>query len=121
MPPELRGPPPAIRGGSQTHNLSRDEQGTAWQHPVVVFADGEDASQPADSAALAELPPSAKLVYKVLEYEAPLTQGEVRERTRLSKRTTRHAISLLTDADLLEERVYIPDARKRIYEPRVVD
>jgi hypothetical protein len=88
---------------------------------VVVFADGDDASPPTDSDDLADLPPSAKLVYKVLEYDAPLTQSELRERTRLSKRTTRHGVSLLKDADLVEERVYIPDARKRIYEPRVVD
>ena len=88
---------------------------------MVAFADSEDASQPTGSVDIAELPPSAKLVYKVLEYDSPLTQGQLRERTRLSKRTTRHGISLLKEAGLLEERVYIPDARKRIYEPRVVD
>ncbi|MFB6270530.1 MAG: ArsR family transcriptional regulator [Halobacterium sp.] len=87
---------------------------------MVVFADGNEEPH-ADSDELAELPPSAKLVYKVLEYDAPLTQSQLRERTRLSKRTTRHGVSLLKDAGLVEERVYIPDARKRIYEPRVVD
>nr|WP_208288835.1 helix-turn-helix domain-containing protein [Halobacterium sp. R2-5] len=68
-----------------------------------------------------DLPPSAKLVFKVLEYDSPLTQAELRDRTRLSKRTTRHGLALLKDANLVEERVYIPDARKRIYEPRVID
>ncbi|WP_336037725.1 MarR family transcriptional regulator [Halobacterium yunchengense] len=89
---------------------------------MVVFAtSSSEASSPADSDDLTALPPSAKLVYKVLEYHAPLTQSEIRDRTRLSKRTTRHGVSLLKDADLVEERVYVPDARKRIYEPRVVD
>ncbi|GAA0283197.1 MarR family transcriptional regulator [Halobacterium noricense] len=87
---------------------------------MVVFADGNDAPTP-DRDSLADLPPSAKLVFKVLEYDSPLTQAELRDRTRLSKRTTRHGLSLLKEADLVEERVYIPDARKRIYEPRVVD
>jgi len=87
---------------------------------VVVFADGNDAPTP-DSDALTDLPPSAKLVFKVLEYDSPLTQAQLRDRTRLSKRTTRHGLSLLKDAGVIEERVYIPDARKRIYEPRVVD
>ncbi|CQH59227.1 NP_1176A family transcription regulator [Halobacterium hubeiense] len=87
---------------------------------MVVFADGNDAPTP-ERDALTDLPPSAKLVFKVLEYDSPLTQAELRERTRLSKRTTRHGLSLLKDAGLIEERVYIPDARKRIYEPRVVD
>lgn len=87
---------------------------------MVVFADGNDEPTP-DRDALTDLPPSAKLVFKVLEYDSPLTQAELRDRTRLSKRTTRHGLSLLKDAELIEERVYIPDARKRIYEPRVVD
>ncbi len=88
---------------------------------MVVFADGNDASPTPDSDALNDLPPSAKLVFKVLEYDSPLTQAELRDRTRLSKRTTRHGLALLKEANLVEERVYIPDARKRIYEPRVID
>ncbi|MFB6134908.1 MAG: MarR family transcriptional regulator [Halanaeroarchaeum sp.] len=80
----------------------------------MVFAESSD--DPVDS--LDDLPPSAKLVYKVLEYDAPLTQRELRERTRLSKRTTRHAVSLLTEASVVEEEVYLPDARMRQYRPR---
>ena len=81
---------------------------------MIVFADSSRES-PVDS--LIDLPPSAKLVYKVLEHDAPLTQGILCERTRLSKRTTRHALSLLTEASLVEEMVYPPDARKRQYRP----
>ena len=59
-------------------------------------------------------------MFKVLELDAPLTQQEIAERTRLSPRTTRHAIALLREADLVAERIYVPDARKRIYEPEAV-
>jgi DNA-binding transcriptional ArsR family regulator len=81
---------------------------------VIVFAESR-AESPADK--LSALPPSAKLVFKVLEYDAPLTQSELRERTRLSKRTTRHALSILTDANVVDEEVYLPDARMRQYRP----
>lgn len=63
-----------------------------------------------------DAPPSAKLVVKVLEYaDEPLTQGEISDRTRLSPRTVRSSIKRLKRQDVLEERVYIPDARKQIY------
>mgnify|MGYP000044191411 CR=1 FL=1 len=86
---------------------------------MIVFAEGSartESERPSQET-LVELPPSAKLVYKVLEIESPLLQSDVRDRTRLSKRTTRHAISILKEADLIEEQVYIPDARKRSYRP----
>ncbi len=69
---------------------------------------------------LLDLPPSAKLVFKILEIEAGLTQQEIAERTRLSTRTTRHALAMLKDDELVEEEVYIPDARKRVYTPKPV-
>ncbi|MFW6003582.1 MAG: ArsR family transcriptional regulator [Halanaeroarchaeum sp.] len=83
---------------------------------MIVFAEATVES-PTDS--LADLPPSAKLVYKVLEYDAPLTQSQLRDRTRLTKRTTRHALSILTDAEVVTAEVYLPDARMRQYRPAV--
>lgn len=65
----------------------------------------------------ADAPPSAKLVVKVLEYsDDPLTQGEISDRTRLSPRTVRSSIKRLKEQDVIEERVYVPDARKQIYD-----
>lgn len=64
---------------------------------------------------LIELPPSAKLVYKVLEYNGTLTQGEIRERSRLPQRTTRYALTQLYDADLIVERTDTRDARRTLY------
>jgi DNA-binding MarR family transcriptional regulator len=62
-----------------------------------------------------ELPPSAKLVFKVLEYNGGLTQKRIVEKSRLSQRTVRDALDRLLEADLVEKEVYIPDARQSLY------
>lgn len=64
---------------------------------------------------LRELPPSAKLVAKVLEYNETLTQSELAEETLLPPRTVRYALTRLDDAGLVESRFSFTDARKRIY------
>jgi DNA-binding MarR family transcriptional regulator len=64
---------------------------------------------------LGELPPSAKLVYKVLEYDGTLTQGELAKETLLPARTVRYALNRLEEADLVASRFSFTDARKRIY------
>lgn len=64
---------------------------------------------------LTELPPSAKLVYKTLEYEGPLTQGQLAETSLLPARTVRYALSTLQDEAVIDEELYIQDARKRLY------
>ncbi|TQQ79908.1 transcriptional regulator [Halonotius terrestris] len=64
---------------------------------------------------LQEMPPSAKLVYKTLEYEGPLTQGDLATESLLPSRTVRYALTTLTDEGLIEERLHIQDARKRLY------
>lgn len=65
--------------------------------------------------ALAELPPSAKLVVKVLEYNDELSQSQLVEETRLPSRTVRHALSRLQDGGFVDERISFTDARKRLY------
>jgi len=64
---------------------------------------------------LRDLPPSAKLVYKVLEYDDALTQGQLTEETLLPARTVRYALTRLEEADLVAARFSFTDARKRIY------
>ena len=64
---------------------------------------------------LQDLPPSAKLVAKTLEYEGELTQGELVDQTRLPPRTVRHAVSDLETHDLIETTISFSDARKRQY------
>lgn len=65
--------------------------------------------------ALRELPPSAKLVAKVLEYRGTLTQSELAEETLLPARTVRYALTRLDEADVVDSRFSFTDARKRMY------
>jgi DNA-binding Lrp family transcriptional regulator len=67
------------------------------------------------SETVSELPPSAKLVYKILEYEGGLTQSQLATETMLPPRTVRDALSRLEDAGIVEEHIFIPDARKSTY------
>jgi len=64
---------------------------------------------------ISELPPSAKLVFKVLEYNGGLTQKGIVEKSRLSQRTVRDALDRLVAADVVEKDIYIPDARQNLY------
>jgi len=64
---------------------------------------------------LRELPPSAKLVAKVLETDAPLSQGELAEESRLPDRTVRYALNRLEDEGLVTSRYSFNDARKQVY------
>jgi DNA-binding MarR family transcriptional regulator len=62
-----------------------------------------------------DLPPSAKLVLKVLEYNGGLTQKQIVENSRLSQRTVRDALDRLQEHEIVEKDIYIPDARQNIY------
>jgi len=62
-----------------------------------------------------EMPPSAKLVAKVLDYNDTLTQSQLAEETLLPPRTVRYAITRLEDADVVDSRFSFTDARKRLY------
>lgn len=70
---------------------------------------------PETESTIEQLPPSAKLVYKTLEYEGPLTQKGLVERSRLPTRTVRDAVRTLEDHGYIEERLYEGDARQRLY------
>ncbi|MFU8867374.1 MarR family transcriptional regulator [Natronococcus sp.] len=70
-----------------------------------------DAVEPVVS----ELPPSSKLVYKVLEYEGPMTQEEIAAESRLCPRTVRYALGTLTEHDVVDSRVSLADARQSKY------
>jgi len=64
---------------------------------------------------LRELPPSAKLVAKVLEGASPLSQGQLAEESLLPDRTVRYALNRLEEAGLVESRYSFRDARKQVY------
>ena len=63
-----------------------------------------------------DLPPSAKLVYLILQETGPCTQAEVIDRTTLSGRTVRYAVDRLVNADVVTKRPYLGDARQSLYE-----
>jgi DNA-binding MarR family transcriptional regulator len=65
--------------------------------------------------AVAELPPSAKLVAKTLEYNDALTQSELADETLLPPRTVRYALNRLEEVGVVDSRFSFADARKRIY------
>lgn len=79
----------------------------------------ECVNDPEDEAsgwdAVRELPPSAKLVAKALEYNDQLTQSQLAEETLLPARTVRYALSRLEEVDAVDSRFSFTDARKRVY------
>ncbi|QSG14194.1 Transcriptional regulator containing HTH domain,ArsR family [Halapricum desulfuricans] len=77
--------------------------------PEVSFTDSTVRDR------LKELPPSAKLVAKVLEDSPPLSQGELAEASLLPDRTVRYALNRLDEADLVGSRYSFRDARKQVY------
>ena len=69
-----------------------------------------------DGESLDDLPPSAKLVFKVLEYNGPLTQKGIVEESMLSARTVRYALERLETIGIVDEDVYFADARQNLYQ-----
>ena len=64
---------------------------------------------------IGHLPPSAKLVYKVLENGSQLTQKDLIRETSLPSRTVRYALNRLKEEQFLIERHYFIDARQSLY------
>ncbi|WP_394346055.1 hypothetical protein [Halorussus pelagicus] len=50
-----------------------------------------------------------------------MTQSQIRDQALLPARTTRDALSKLEDQGLVVEQLYVPDARKRLYDRRSVE
>ncbi|WP_096390822.1 MarR family transcriptional regulator [Halopenitus persicus] len=84
--------------------------------PEAVHADNADTDDIADRwDPVRDLPPSAKLVAKVLDYNDTLTQSQLAEETLLPPRTVRYALSRLEEEDVVDSRFSFADARKRLY------
>ncbi len=62
-----------------------------------------------------DLPPSAKLVLKVLEYHEKLTARQITEETMLSARTVRHALSILMAEGLVKKHLSLRDSRRGLF------
>lgn len=57
------------------------------------------------SPELQQMPPSAKLVFKVLEWNGELTQPQIVEESMLPQRTIRYVLTKLESEDLVEKRL----------------
>jgi DNA-binding MarR family transcriptional regulator len=80
-----------------------------------VAAAEESLSEEEYRDRLRDLPPSAKLVAKVLETDSPLSQGQLAEESLLPDRTVRYALNRLEDVGLIGSRYSFRDARKQVY------
>ena len=70
---------------------------------------------------LLSMPPSSKLLLKILEYEGAMTQKELASKTLLPDRTVRLALSHLLEKGYVKKKVSIRDARQKIYEISKID
>jgi len=68
---------------------------------------------------VSDLPPSAKLIVKVLEYNGTLTQSEIADKSRLSPRTVRHGLKELDQAGVVDSEISLADARQQLYSLKV--
>ena len=68
-----------------------------------------------NSNQIKELPPSAKVIYKILSYEEALTQKEIINETYLPSRTVRHALNILLKKKLISKSINLSDIRQAIY------
>ncbi|MDZ7688833.1 MAG: helix-turn-helix domain-containing protein [Halobacteriales archaeon] len=62
-----------------------------------------------------DLPPSAKLVAKVIEHEGAMDASEISESARLHPSTTRDALKRLAEKGVVDVRVDSEDGRRLVY------
>ncbi|WP_058997819.1 helix-turn-helix domain-containing protein [Haloarcula sp. CBA1127] len=68
-----------------------------------------------EHAELSDLPPSALLVYRVLEESQPLTKQEICAESYLCASTAGNALSELIDVGVVDYNYSTADARRRVY------
>lgn len=78
------------------------------------------SAEPAEEtlACVAECSPSAKLLYKVLEYGGPRSQSELVDAAGLSRDAVRAGAEALADCGAVETCQDPGDARRKVYELR---
>lgn len=62
-----------------------------------------------------DAPPSAKFIYKLLDYEGSMTQKEIISESNLPPRTVRHALNYLLESEIIEKHLTLRDTRQSIY------
>lgn len=97
------------------HTTSYMSSGGVTHDDLVGSTDESLFTHPGFRTRLQDLPPSAKLIAKVLDVNEPLDQAQLAEETLLPDRTIRYALNQLEEADLVTAQVNLQDARKHIY------
>ena len=92
---------------------------------IRMKSDSTAISALANKVKLAEellaMPPSSKLLLKILEYEGSMTQKELASKTLLPDRTVRLAMKHLMEKGYVKRKVSMQDARQKIYEITKLD
>ncbi len=112
-----------ILDGTSRHNVKKTVECSKFMPPAMIIRVRQEStaiSALAKKAHLAgdllSMPPSSKLLLKILEYEGALTQKGLAAKTMLPDRTVRQALAHLVQGGYVNRRVSIRDARQRIYE-----
>ncbi len=68
---------------------------------------------------LLNMPPSAKLILKILEYEGSMSQKDLATKTLLPERTIRLSLGHLVNRGYVKKKTLLRDARHRTYELKI--
>jgi hypothetical protein len=104
--------------GPRVSSFGRDTEsrmGIAAAKPLIPVANICFLMNETGDQKLEDLPPSAKLVFTVIDHEEPLTQKQIAEKSRLSERTTRYALGRLKGVNAINEEMNFMDARQMLY------
>ena len=117
-----------VLDGIDRFKINNKIEATKFTPPARIIrmkTDSTTISALAKKVKLAEelfaMPPSSKLLLKILEYEGSMTQKELAVKTLLPDRTVRLALRHLMEKGYIKRKVSIRDARQKIYEISKLD
>jgi len=117
-----------VLDGIDRVKINNKLEATKFAPPARIIrmkSDSTAVSALANKVKLAEellsMPPSSKLLLKILEYEGSMTQKELASKTLLPDRTVRLAMKHLMDKGYVKRKVSMQDARQKIYEITKLD
>jgi len=117
-----------VLDGIDRFKINNKLEATKFAPPARIIrmkSDSTAISALANKVKLAEellsMPPSSKLLLKILEYEGSMTQKELASKTLLPDRTVRLAMKHLMDKGYVKRKVSMQDARQKIYEITKLD
>ena len=117
-----------VLDGLDRYKVKKTVEATKFVSPANIIRLSKDPtaiSALAKKVKLAEdlfnMPPSSKLLLKILEYEGSMTQKELVSKTLLPDRTVRLAMSHLLEKGYVKRKISIRDSRQKIYEISKLD